>query len=123
MTIATTTSQNKIDFPPYLAYGVAIPETRRWEDGALVQDYYLDGERVLTVSFDEHYATVQEWWKGESYFSTSYPNLYQALLAHFVQFDQGSSPIHAFWMRRLCDIGNIYVDRLPVVPLKQLRFP
>lgn len=118
-----TATKNKIEFPPYLAYGQAIPESRRFQNGEEVLDYYLHGERVLTARIGTDSATVQEWWKGCALPATTYPNLPQALLAHFVQFDQGSSPVHAFWQRSLSQLGNIYVDHLPVVLLKQLRFP
>jgi hypothetical protein len=123
MTIATTTTRNKLEFPDHLAYAVAIPETRRWEKGAVVQDDYLHGERVLTASIAKDSATVQEWWKGQALHATTDPDLQQALLAHFLLMDQSTSPIHAFWMRKLCELGNIYVDSLPQPTLEQLRYP
>ena len=121
--VMKTATKTKISFPPHLAYGVAIPETRRRENGEEVLDYYLHGERVLTARVGDHSATVQEWWKGQPLPSTTYPNLYQATLSQFALLDQGSSPIHAFWMRSLCAVGNIYVDRLPQLRPKQLHFP
>ncbi len=89
-----TSPKNKIEFPPYLAYGKAIPGSFREADGKYYQDYALHGEKVLTASLTEDRAEFEEFWQGKRHSYTTYPTLAQATQVHYLFLDQSQSPIH-----------------------------
>jgi len=117
--------ENKFQFPRYLGYAKAIPESHHY-DPALQKErlhYAFNDKHLLEVEIRPGNVRLTEYYDEKLLSITSDTALDKALFSHYRDMDPFHFPIHQAWMNAVIAVRNVYVDYIMKEHIKHFYYP
>lgn len=118
-------SENKFNFPRYLGYAKAIPESHQY-DPALQKEtlhYAFNDKHLLEAEISPGNVKLTEYYDEKLLSITSDTALDKALFSHYRDIDPFNFPIHQAWMNAVTDVRNVYADYIMKEHIKYFYYP